>query len=104
MNAAKTEIRSIDATPEKRMFWSIISDYDLKTGLFELVDNALDMWASRGRKQALRVEIDLDADRQVIGVKDNAAHPICPAIGHAPTRWPPRENLERHATRDLGVH
>ena len=28
----KTEIHPIDGTPEKRMFWSIISDYDLKTG------------------------------------------------------------------------
>jgi hypothetical protein len=28
----KTEVGPLDGTPEKRMFWSIISDYDLKTG------------------------------------------------------------------------
>src|SRR6266568_1042695 len=50
----KTEIGPIDGTPLKRMFWSIISDYDLKTALCELVDNALDI------------------ARQLILVKDNA--------------------------------
>ena len=42
--ARKTEIAPIDGTPVKRMFWSIISDYDLRTGLCELVDNAIDLW------------------------------------------------------------
>jgi hypothetical protein len=68
----KTEIEPIDGTPKKRMFLSIISDYDLKTGLCELVDNAIDMWMSGGRMNSPVVSIDLDADRQLISVKDNA--------------------------------
>jgi hypothetical protein len=54
------------------MFWSIISDYDLKTGLCELVDNALDIWLRNGRIGIPLIEIELDADRQVISVVDNA--------------------------------
>src|SRR5258708_5481931 len=68
----KTEIGPIDGTPEKRMFWSIISDYDLKTGLCELVDNALDRWTLGNPKSPLLVELDLDANRQLISVVDNA--------------------------------
>jgi hypothetical protein len=68
----KTEIGPIDGTPEKRMFWSIISDYDLKTGLCELVDNALDIWLRGDKKKLPIIEIILDADRQLISVKDNA--------------------------------
>jgi len=68
----KTEIEPIDGTPNKRMFLSIISDYNLRTGLCELVDNAIDLWMSGDRKNSLGVSIDLDADRQLISVKDNA--------------------------------
>jgi hypothetical protein len=68
----KSEVGILDGTPEKRMFWSIISDYDLKTGLCELVDNALDLWMSRGRRQPLRIDVTLDIQRQLILVRDNA--------------------------------
>lgn len=68
----KTEIAPIDGTPEKRMFWSIISDYDLPTGLCELVDNAIDLWMAGGQRSKLNVEILLDADRQLIRILDNA--------------------------------
>src|SRR6266568_4961257 len=68
----KTEIGPIDGTPLKRMFWSIISDYDLKTALCELVDNALDIWMHNKRVKPLKVEITLDIARQLILVKDNA--------------------------------
>jgi DNA gyrase/topoisomerase IV subunit B len=67
----KTEIGPVDGTPEKRMFWSIISDYDLKTGLCELIDNALDIWISGDKKKIQTIEIDLDVDQQLISVKDN---------------------------------
>lgn len=74
MNGAtrKTEIGPINGTPVKRMFWSIISDYDLKTGLCELVDNALDLWTVRNKKPPPKVGIDLDVERQLISVIDNA--------------------------------
>lgn len=68
----KTEITTIDGTPEKRIFLSIISDYGLKTGLNELVDNALDLWIINKKKKDLRVDINLDSDRQIVSVGDNA--------------------------------
>jgi hypothetical protein len=68
----KTELGPIDGTPEKRVFLSIIADYDLKTGLCELVDNALDLWLLGGRKQPLNIDVLLDTDRQLISVHDDA--------------------------------
>lgn len=68
----KTEVGPIDGTPVKRMFWSIISDYDLKTGLCELIDNALDLWKSGKRQSQLKIEIDLNVARQIITIADNA--------------------------------
>lgn len=68
----KTEIQPIDGTPKKRFFLSIISDYDLKTGLCELIDNAIDLWMAGDRKNALIVDLQIDPDRQLISVTDNA--------------------------------
>src|SRR5215216_1402612 len=68
----KTEVGPLDGTPVKRMFWSIISDYDLKTGLCELVDNALDFWKSSARHPSLKIKIHLDPARQLISIIDNA--------------------------------
>ena len=68
----KREFETVDGTPEKRLFLSIISDYDLRTGLCELVDNALDLWVSNQKKPQLKIEITLDVQRQLISVKDNA--------------------------------
>lgn len=68
----KAEIEPIDGTPVKRMFWSIISDYNLKTGLCELVDNALDIWLRLGRRGSPKIELFLDAERQLICIQDNA--------------------------------
>lgn len=68
----KKEIDEIDGTPEKRLFLSIISDYDLRTGLYELVDNAIDLWTTDDRKRELRVDIELNAQRQIVSVTDNA--------------------------------
>src|SRR5713101_6523278 len=68
----KTEVGPVDGTPVKRMFWSIVSDYDLKTSLCELIDNALDLWTGSKRQNPLKVRINLDVDRQLISVNDNA--------------------------------
>lgn len=68
----KTEAAAIDGTPDKRLFWSIISDYDLRTGLCELVDNALDLWMLNGRTRSLTVNLELDVERQLISVEDDA--------------------------------
>ena len=66
------ENRTIDGTPEKHIFRGMIADYDLQTGLCELVDNALDFWVASKRKSKLKIEIELDVARQMIKVKDNA--------------------------------
>lgn len=68
----KTEIPPIDGTPVKRMILSIISDYDLKTGLCELIDNAIDQWSDRAYSGGLTVDLLLDVERQLITVRDNA--------------------------------
>ena len=68
----KSEVITVDGTPDKRMYWSIISDYNLKTALCELVDNALDRWTLRKHRKSVTIAIQLDADRQLISIKDNA--------------------------------
>lgn len=68
----KQEISSLDGTPEKRLFWSIISDYDLKAALAELIDNAVDLWMADPARKSLAVFLELDADRQMILLSDNA--------------------------------
>jgi hypothetical protein len=68
----KTVLTTIDGTPKKRLFLSIISDYDLKTGLCELIDNAIDFWVSNDKKPKLIISVLLDPDRQFIQVRDNA--------------------------------
>jgi anti-sigma regulatory factor (Ser/Thr protein kinase) len=68
----KKQIDTLDATPSKRLFQSIIADYDLNKAISELVDNALDIWTKGNRQKAIQIEISLDALRQLIVVKDNA--------------------------------
>src|SRR5687768_14836718 len=68
----KSEAARLDGTPEKRMFWSIISDYNLTLGLAELVDNAIDLWQAQGKRQPLHIRVSLDVQRQLIAVHDNA--------------------------------
>jgi hypothetical protein len=68
----KTEASVIDGTPDKRLFWSIISDYDLRTGLCELIDNALDLWILNKKARQLTIDVELDVERQLIAVQDNA--------------------------------
>ena len=67
----KRPVQSVDGSPKKRLFWSIISDYNLITALCELVDNALDQWlGSHGPPVA--IDLHLDVERKVISIKDNA--------------------------------
>lgn len=68
----KTEVKTIDCTPEKRLFWSIISDYNLQTGVTELIDNALDLWLGTKPRGALNINLHLDVDRQIVTLLDNA--------------------------------
>ena len=60
-----------DVTPEKRLFLSVISEYDLNKAICELVDNAIDLWIKNNR-QNITIKVELDATRQFISVEDNA--------------------------------
>ncbi|MCU7927395.1 MAG: ATP-binding protein [Candidatus Thiodiazotropha sp. (ex Dulcina madagascariensis)] len=63
--------KTLDATPEKRIFLSIISEYDLKRSICELIDNAIDLW-TRTKREDLVIRIELDARQQAISIHDNA--------------------------------
>jgi Histidine kinase-, DNA gyrase B-, and HSP90-like ATPase len=63
---------TIDGTPQKRIFRSIIADYGMKTSLFELVDNAIDNWTAQDRKDETNIYLFLESDRQLIRVRDNS--------------------------------
>jgi histidine kinase/DNA gyrase B/HSP90-like ATPase len=68
----KTQIGNLDAVPSKRLFLSIIADYDLNKSICELVDNGLDVWARGGRSGKISINITLDADQKTINVEDDA--------------------------------
>jgi hypothetical protein len=72
MSDYKRPVQSVDGSPKKRLFWSIISDYDLKTALCELIDNPLDQWLVENKGSPLTIGLELDVDRKLISVKDNA--------------------------------
>ncbi|MGC2253924.1 MAG: ATP-binding protein, partial [Candidatus Acidiferrales bacterium] len=68
----KKEIDKLNATPSKRIFHSIIADYDLNRSICELVDNGLDVWVRGKRASAISISIKLDKAQQTIMVEDNA--------------------------------
>lgn len=68
----KVEVDQISAVPSKRLFLSIIVDYDLNRSICELVDNALDTWIKNDRAGRLIILINMDQTQQSIRVKDNA--------------------------------
>ncbi|WP_104494453.1 ATP-binding protein [Paracoccus denitrificans] len=67
-----SEILHIDATPQKRLFLSIIADYDVNTAICELLDNAIDHWIDGGKEGTLRIDARINIDRQTIVISDNA--------------------------------
>lgn len=68
----KSEYKIVDGTPNKRLFWSIITDYRLDTSICELVDNAIDIWLRGQKKAKLEIKIDLDVMNRSITISDNA--------------------------------
>lgn len=68
----KEEVAEIDAAPTKRLYLSIIADYDLNRSICELVDNGLDNWTRNGRIKTLRITVDFDYFQQTIRVGDNS--------------------------------
>ncbi len=68
----KNLIKSVDATPSKRLYLSIIADYDVNMSICELIDNALDIWIKNEQRTSLNIDIVLDKVQQRIDVCDNA--------------------------------
>jgi Histidine kinase-, DNA gyrase B-, and HSP90-like ATPase len=68
----KSETHILDGTPQKRVFWAIISDYNISTSICELIDNALDIWLRNGKQTDLCVEIDVDIHSRSLRIADNA--------------------------------
>lgn len=68
----KKSAGTLDAIPSKRLFLSIIADYDLQRSICELVDNGIDNWIRSGRPSLLEISVRLDALQQTIIVADNA--------------------------------
>ena len=68
----KKEVEQLDATPSKRLFLSIIADYDLNKSICELVDNGLDVWVRGGKARDISIKITLDKIQQSITVEDDA--------------------------------
>jgi len=64
-------IEEMDVTPDKKILQSISSDIDLKKGILELVDNAIDEWRLRGRPN-LNVELTLNVSNKSLSYGDNA--------------------------------
>lgn len=61
----------IDVTPEKRLYLSVISEYDMNRSICELIDNAIDLWKKNNRS-FLEIKLTLDDSRQTISIEDNA--------------------------------
>ncbi len=68
----KKQVGTLDAVPSKRLFLSIIADYDLNKSICELIDNAFDMWTRSGRNQPINISVTLDRRETRIIVEDDA--------------------------------
>src|ERR1043166_6476183 len=69
---SRIPIQPVNAAPEKRLYLSIIVDYDLRTALCELIDNSIDAWRDTEQDQPLEIDLDLGFDQQVMTIRDNA--------------------------------
>lgn len=68
----KENYGNLDATPSKRLYLSIIADYDTRIAICELIDNAIDNWSENDRKNKLNIDIILDYDRQLLKISDDS--------------------------------
>ncbi|MHB8084837.1 MAG: ATP-binding protein [Dehalococcoidia bacterium] len=68
----RKQVGEVSALPSKRIYYSIIADYELNRSICELIDNALDLWVLGGKSALLKINIDMNVQQQVIEVSDNA--------------------------------
>jgi hypothetical protein len=64
-------VEYIDVTPDKKLIRSVASDIDLKKGILELIDNAIDEWRLRS-SSSLKVELTADIGNKSLLYLDNA--------------------------------
>lgn len=64
-------LEPIDATPEKRIYSSIIADYNIEKALCELIDNVLDNGKSNSLPK-VSVDILMHMPSQIIEISDNS--------------------------------
>ena len=69
---ARSKDETVDATPSKRLYLSIIADYTLERALCELIDNAVDLSFNQNEADALDVAVELNREQQLIRITDNA--------------------------------
>ncbi len=93
----------VDATPQKRLFHSIIADYSLLTSLCELIDNAIDHWLMAEASSPLEINVLLSIDRQVIRVSDNAGGVPSDALELLVAPGASRENVKKEIIGNFGV-
>lgn len=68
----KNQVDTVDARPSKRLFLSIIADYDINLSICELIDNCLDVWSRAGKTRNIAINITLDTIQQRVIVEDDA--------------------------------
>ena len=68
----KREVDVLNAVPSKRIYRSIIADYNLETAVAELVDNVLDSQKRNRIRRQTKITLDFDLDDQSITVTDDA--------------------------------
>lgn len=68
----KKEIKTVDAMPSKRLYQSIIADYNTELAICELIDNAIDLWTKNKKSEFLKINIHLNIAQQTIKVIDTA--------------------------------
>lgn len=68
----KKQVGTLHAVPSKRLFLSIIADYDLNKSICELVDNGFDVWTRTGRNHDICIDVHLNIEQSSITVEDNA--------------------------------
>jgi hypothetical protein len=68
----KRSAGTVDARPSKRLFRSVIADYDLDRSICELIDNAVDVRLQSKRQTKVTIKIGVDTRQQSICVEDDA--------------------------------
>lgn len=67
----KKKLGSLNASPHKRLYHSIIADYTPELSIYELIDNAIDN-GKRYKVKKILIEVVFDEIQNSICVTDNS--------------------------------